>query len=106
MLRGAVFPYILSPLLYQGSMLMDVLNWTGLIVNGGVAFVFPLVVCGVFFARQATLRTAPLSPTHLRTVLSPKSSRAVRQDEKDCEMSVSGAAAAATQSSVGMSDVA
>lgn len=37
-------PYALSWMLYQGSLLMSVLNWTGLIVNGLVAFLLPMVL--------------------------------------------------------------
>ena len=50
---------------------MNVLNWAGLVVNGGVAFVFPLVVCGVFFYRQARRKELTLSPLHIRAVRSP-----------------------------------
>lgn len=41
---GATFPYCLSWMLYQGELLMTVLNWTGLMVNGMVAFILPLVL--------------------------------------------------------------
>jgi amino acid permease len=41
---GAAFPYCLSWMLYQGTVLMTVLNWTGLLVNGMVAFILPLVL--------------------------------------------------------------
>jgi amino acid permease len=41
---GAVFPYLISFVLYQGSALMDILNWTGLVVNGSVAFILPLIL--------------------------------------------------------------
>jgi hypothetical protein len=37
-----VAPYLLSWMLYQGSALMTVLNWTGLVVNGFVAFILPM----------------------------------------------------------------
>eukprot|EP01038_Epipyxis_sp_PR26KG_P009537 gene9537-12845_t len=39
---GAVCPYLLSWMLYQGSILLIVLNWTGLVVNGLVAFILPM----------------------------------------------------------------
>lgn len=42
--RGSIMPYALSWMLYQGSLLMSVLNWTGLIVNGFVAFLLPMVL--------------------------------------------------------------
>lgn len=37
-------PYAVSWMLYQGSLLMSVLNWTGLIVNGLVAFLLPMIL--------------------------------------------------------------
>jgi len=41
---GSVFPYVFAWLLYQGEFLTILLNWTGLLVNGLVAFVLPLVL--------------------------------------------------------------
>lgn len=41
---GAYLPFCLSWLLYQGNILLRVLNWTGLIVNSLVAFVLPLLL--------------------------------------------------------------
>jgi len=41
---GAAFPFCLSWMLYQGTVLMTVLNWTGLLVNGMVAFILPLIL--------------------------------------------------------------
>eukprot|EP01042_Synura_sphagnicola_P009524 gene9524-12215_t len=41
---GSIMPYALSWMLYQGSLLMSVLNWTGLIVNGLVAFLLPMIL--------------------------------------------------------------
>ena len=31
-------------MIYQGTALITVLNWTGLVVNGVVAFVLPLIL--------------------------------------------------------------
>jgi hypothetical protein len=39
---GAILPYLLSFLMYQGALLIAVLNWAGLIINGLVAFILPL----------------------------------------------------------------
>ena len=47
---GAIFPYLVSFLMYQGSFMMAVLSWTGLIVNGAVAFALPLII-GLFLFR-------------------------------------------------------
>ena len=42
--RGSVAPYLVCWTLYQGSALAVVLNWTGLIVNGSVAFLLPMML--------------------------------------------------------------
>ena len=39
---GSVAPFLIAWTLYQGSILMRVLNWTGLVVNGFVAFLLPM----------------------------------------------------------------
>ena len=39
-----MLPYCVSWMMYQGTALITVLNWTGLVVNGVVAFVLPLVL--------------------------------------------------------------
>ena len=39
---GSVVPYLIAWTLYQGSLLMTLVNWTGLIVNGFVAFLLPM----------------------------------------------------------------
>ena len=41
---GSIFPYAASFLLYQGSLLISVLSWAGLIVNGSVAFLLPVTL--------------------------------------------------------------
>jgi len=41
---GATLPFLVGWLLYQGSALMEILNWTGLLVNGSVAFLLPSVL--------------------------------------------------------------
>ena len=40
---GALLPYLISWTLYQGKLLITVLNWAGLLVNGTVAFILPLI---------------------------------------------------------------
>jgi hypothetical protein len=43
-----------SWVLYQGELVTDVLSWAGLIVNGLIAFVFPIILCyHVFVQNQA-----------------------------------------------------
>ena len=44
MCSGSMLPFLIAWLLYQGSLLMQILNWTGLLVNGSVAFLLPLVL--------------------------------------------------------------
>ena len=39
-------------MMYQGTALITVLNWTGLVVNGVVAFVLPLVLVISVFRRR------------------------------------------------------
>lgn len=46
---GAVFPYVAAWTLYQGDALMKVLNWAGLVINGSVAFILPLILCSYFY---------------------------------------------------------
>jgi hypothetical protein len=41
---GAFMPYLICWTLYQGTLLMSMLNWTGLVVNGLVAFLLPMVL--------------------------------------------------------------
>ena len=42
--RASVLPYLVAWALYQGSLLMTVLNWTGLVVNGCVSFLLPMIL--------------------------------------------------------------
>ena len=42
---GCILPYLMSWTIYQGDFLISLLNWTGLIVNGLVAFILPLILC-------------------------------------------------------------
>ncbi len=46
---GSLFPYLISWYMYQGKTLLVMLNWTGLLVNGMVAFILPLVVALVAY---------------------------------------------------------
>jgi len=39
---GTLFPYLISWLMYQGKTFIAMLNWTGLLVNGLIAFILPL----------------------------------------------------------------
>jgi hypothetical protein len=41
---GAFMPYLICWTLYQGTLLMSMLNWTGLVVNGLVAFLLPMIL--------------------------------------------------------------
>ena len=51
MFVGCILPYLVSMWMYQGTLLMSILNWTGLVVNGAVASILPLVLA--YFAYQA-----------------------------------------------------
>ena len=37
-------PYMIAWMLYQGTLLMSMLNWTGLVINGLVAFILPMIL--------------------------------------------------------------
>lgn len=50
---GSVLPYSTAWCLYKGTLLMDVLNWAGLVVNGLAAFCFPLVLCWWYFSGRS-----------------------------------------------------
>lgn len=41
---GAFVPYLISWSLYQGEKITTLLNWAGLVINGLVAFILPLVI--------------------------------------------------------------
>jgi len=41
---GAFVPYLVSWTLYQGERITTLLNWAGLVINGVVAFILPLVI--------------------------------------------------------------
>ena len=53
---GATLPYLVSWLMYQGTLLLTVVNWTGLVVNGSVAFILPLVLayCAISYNSSST----------------------------------------------------
>ena len=73
---GAVFPYLASFTLYQGAALMDILNWTGLVVNGSVAFILPLTLA--LFTMVAQRRKL-------------ESDKVVRLAQRDMQVESSGA---------------
>jgi hypothetical protein len=58
---GSVFPYLTAWCLYKGTLLMDALNWTGLVVNGLAAFCFPLILCWWYFTGRSKV-TAGAEP--------------------------------------------
>lgn len=41
---GALFPYAISWAMYQGKYLLNLLNYAGLVINGLVAFILPLLL--------------------------------------------------------------
>lgn len=41
---GSSLPYVFSWTLYKGTLLLSVLNWAGLIINGTVAFLLPVTL--------------------------------------------------------------
>ena len=55
MFIGCIMPYLVSMWMYQGDLLMSILNWTGLVVNGTVASILPLVLA--YLAYKAKVNT-------------------------------------------------
>ena len=53
--------------MYQGHLLMDILNWAGLVVNGLVASILPLVLAYVAYKKRTEpgVAAAPKSGTAL-----------------------------------------
>ena len=49
---GSIAPYLVATLMYQGHLLMDILNWAGLVVNGMVASILPLVLAFVAYRNR------------------------------------------------------
>jgi hypothetical protein len=41
---GSISPYCLSWCMYQGTVMLSLVNWAGLIVNGAVAFLLPVLL--------------------------------------------------------------
>lgn len=54
---GSVFPYMTAWCLYKGTLLMDALNWAGLVVNGLAAFCFPLILSWWFFTGRSNTKS-------------------------------------------------
>lgn len=57
-ISGSIFPYLFSWVIYQEQLVTDLLNWAGLVVNGLIAFVFPIILCYyVFVMHHSNLQT-------------------------------------------------
>lgn len=61
---GSLSPYVISWMLYQGSLLMSLLNWTGLVVNGSVAFLLPLTLALWVYYRGGVSSLSCSSPNN------------------------------------------
>jgi len=61
---GAIFPFLASWILYQGEFLISILNWTGLVVNGLVCFILPLVFVRVTMRRIADQENGDTDEDH------------------------------------------
>jgi len=82
---GGWAPYLLSWMLYQGTLLMAILNWAGLIINGLVAFMLPMILAlkaielkarlphDIFLSvqAQAPVASVPQTSTFLSTADQP-----------------------------------
>jgi len=61
---GAIFPFLTSWILYQGEFLISILNWTGLVVNGLVCFILPLIFVRVTMNRIAAQENGDTDENH------------------------------------------
>ena len=66
MFVGCILPYLVSMWIYQGELLMTILNWTGLVINGTVASILPLVLA--YFAHQAKSKSVAGGKSHATLV--------------------------------------
>jgi hypothetical protein len=56
---GSVCPFLFSWLFYQGDTIITIINWSGIIVHGSVAFILPLVLSAeVFGSANRTLSSS------------------------------------------------
>ena len=44
---GGIFPWIVSWMLYQGHAILGLLSWTGLVLNGFIDFICPMLIAYV-----------------------------------------------------------
>lgn len=54
---GSLLPYLISWYFYQGKALLTMVNWTGLLVSGIVAFILPLILALVAYWKITAART-------------------------------------------------
>lgn len=52
---GSIFPYLTSWCLYKGELLIEALNWAGLVVNGFSAFCLPLLLGWWYFSGKSEI---------------------------------------------------
>lgn len=55
---GSIAPYMVALFMYQGHLLMDILNWAGLVVNGLVASILPVVLAYVAYRKRVDRKGA------------------------------------------------
>ena len=58
---GTLGPYLISWYMYQGKTLMIVFNWAGLLVNGMIAFILPLVLALVAYRTNYGIHDSQIS---------------------------------------------
>jgi len=60
---GSLFPYLISWYMYQGKSLIEMVNWTGLLVSGLVAFILPYIFALFAYNKKNNVRGIISSPS-------------------------------------------
>jgi hypothetical protein len=80
---GSTLPYLLSWTMYKGNLLLSVLNWAGLVINGSVAFLLPVILVALsHHYRRIYKSDNTVSPTQLLTAASLKGYGATQATEE------------------------
>lgn len=83
-LIGGVLPFVLALPLYQGNSLVVVLNWTGLIINGIVAFLLPLAL-SIYVMRKRLVYHKTHSNIHLNLQIEMTNMKNLSNSSQDLE---------------------
>ena len=78
---GSIFPYSTAWCLYKGDLLINALNWAGLVVNGMAAFCLPLILSWWYFAGRDNSLTTSSDEGRDVEIPTHQSNRKVGHDE-------------------------